>query len=300
MRIAALLLAALALPVYAQRYVRESIGTAKKAPIDGPSLYNMPVAQWVGEKLVFMPKARMLQEFGYKLVEPEQPYEVVGTVVTISTVTQTPDGYTLELATEDGRRLTSRLLNVLLDDISVSEFAPVRDIEWARQRWLGKQVWLRPSPYRVELMIYDAAIDELDSIEVKNLSAVTVTDVVASDEEHAPVRLVMRTKSAEEGYVDVTIYEAPRDAILSSLRHHSRAFFEDDPRLKYKWPVKIWNAIEQQKVFAGMTKEQVRLSWGHPSDIKKTISSGKTREQWVFGRLGYVYFTDGIVTLIQN
>jgi hypothetical protein len=202
--------------------------------------------------------------------------------------------------TDDGAPISTRLLDTLLDDMSISELAPVRDIEWARQRWVGKQVWLKPAPYRVELMTYDAENDKWDSIKVKNASAVTVIDAVASDDAHAPVRLIMRTKNSEEGYIDVSVMNASPDALLNGSAHYENHFFETDPRLKYKWSPKVWAAIEAQKVFVGMTREQACLSWGTPSDINKTSSGGKTREQWVFGRLGYLYFVDGLLSSVQN
>lgn len=70
--------------------------------------------------------------------------------------------------------------------------------------------------------------------------------------------------------------------------------------------------IRERKVEIGMTKNEVTLSWGRPSDINKTIGSGYYSEQWVYGGyssagsgsfspMGFVYFNDsGRVTTIQN
>lgn len=290
-----------ALSVAQSGYVRDSVGSRKtSAAKSGPSLYNLPFDRWRGEKLVFAPKSRGLREYGYNLVEPEQPYALVGEVVTVTDVERGPDGYIIRMVTGDGALISTRLLDSPFDDISISDLAPLRDIEWARQRWLGKQVWLKPSPYRVELMTYDAETDKWDSISVKNATAVTVIDVVASNEVHAPVRMIMRTKDGDEGYVDVSVFDAPPNSLLNAGAHFDRHFFETDPRTKHQWSIKTWAAIEQQKVFVGMTREQARLSWGTPSSINKTTVAGKTREQWVFGRLGYLYFTDGILTGIHN
>jgi hypothetical protein len=282
-------------------YVRDSIGKQKTATRIGPSLYNLPFEQWKGEKLVFAPKSYGLQKFGYRLVEPEQPYDsMVGKVVTVTDVARVTDGYVVRLVTDDGAPISTRLFDSFLDDISILELGPVRDIEWARRRWLGKHVWLKPALCRAEQMPYDVELDKWDSVPGKNASAVTVIDVVASDDAHAPVRLIMRTKGGEEGYIDISVMNAPPYALLNGAAQYEHRFFENDPRLKYKWPSKVWAAIEQQKVFVGMTREQARLSWGRPCDINKTTSGGKTREHWVFGHRRFLYFIDGLLSVIRD
>jgi hypothetical protein len=68
--------------------------------------------------------------------------------------------------------------------------------------------------------------------------------------------------------------------------------------------------IEQRKIAAqkkregvriGMTPEDVRASsWGKPDHINRTTSAYGTREQWVYGSGGYLYFEDGILMTFQN
>ncbi|OAS18906.1 hypothetical protein [Paenibacillus oryzisoli] len=51
----------------------------------------------------------------------------------------------------------------------------------------------------------------------------------------------------------------------------------------------------------GMTAEQVEKStWGKPSRTNKTTTKYGTSEQWVYERMGYIYFEDGKVTAIQT
>lgn len=50
----------------------------------------------------------------------------------------------------------------------------------------------------------------------------------------------------------------------------------------------------------GMTEDEVLAStWGAPTKRNKTTTSSHEREQWVYSD-GYIYFTDGIVTSIQE
>ena len=55
-------------------------------------------------------------------------------------------------------------------------------------------------------------------------------------------------------------------------------------------------------VRVGMTAEQVlkETSWGKPRSINRTTNAHGTREQWVYGYPNYLYFTNGVLTSIQN
>ena len=41
-------------------------------------------------------------------------------------------------------------------------------------------------------------------------------------------------------------------------------------------------------------------SWGRPDSVNRTTTSAGTREQWVYGSRNYLYFTNGVLTAIQN
>jgi hypothetical protein len=76
-------------------------------------------------------------------------------------------------------------------------------------------------------------------------------------------------------------------------------FTESDPRKEYKWSASTWKLIEEGKVKIGMSREQVRLSWGEPKDINSTITRRGTSEQWVYSG-NYLYFENGKLTTIQD
>lgn len=50
----------------------------------------------------------------------------------------------------------------------------------------------------------------------------------------------------------------------------------------------------------GFTKQMCIESWGQPYDINRTITSGGTHEQWVYGIGRYLYFEGNILTAIQD
>ncbi|MBI3422518.1 MAG: hypothetical protein HY011_06225 [Acidobacteria bacterium] len=71
-------------------------------------------------------------------------------------------------------------------------------------------------------------------------------------------------------------------------------FLTEDPKAKYKWPARIWTAIENNRVISGMTAEQVRMSWGEPEKTVRTAMG----EQWTFAA-GVLTFRNGVLTGIQ-
>ena len=52
----------------------------------------------------------------------------------------------------------------------------------------------------------------------------------------------------------------------------------------------------------GMSADTVlkKTSWGQPSSVNRTTTAAGTREQWVYGGGNYLYFTNGVLTAIQN
>jgi hypothetical protein len=65
------------------------------------------------------------------------------------------------------------------------------------------------------------------------------------------------------------------------------------------WPASITKAVIARQIKFGMSREQVRMSWGEPDDINRTVIPGHVSEQWIYGSQ-YVYFTNGAVTAWQD
>ena len=55
-------------------------------------------------------------------------------------------------------------------------------------------------------------------------------------------------------------------------------------------------------VRVGMSKKTVleKTNWGKPLEVNTTTTSAGTREQWVYGSQSYLYFVNGVLTVIQN
>ncbi len=82
-------------------------------------------------------------------------------------------------------------------------------------------------------------------------------------------------------------------------------FFKEDPS-KLKEKIALLDRTngrrsERGGVKVGMSEEQVLASsWGKPSAINKTITSGIVSEQWVYPGYNYLYFSNGVLTVIQK
>lgn len=70
-----------------------------------------------------------------------------------------------------------------------------------------------------------------------------------------------------------------------------------------KYPPEVQNRIRQGEVSLGMTPEQVRYSWGSPTEVNvlKPAEGGKMREEWVYKNIFStmtLVFTEGRLTEI--
>lgn len=57
-----------------------------------------------------------------------------------------------------------------------------------------------------------------------------------------------------------------------------------------EWTKETCKDVSNGTISMGMTKDQVRASWGVPSDINRTVTEYGGSEQWVYGSSRYVYF----------
>ena len=101
------------------------------------------------------------------------------------------------------------------------------------------------------------------------------------------------------------IEEEKRNAVLQEQQRKQQA--EEDAKLEKrrqdmaKFIEKNCASIENDRVRIGMNKETFRLCFGvSPTKINTTATANGTHEQWVYPDGRYYYFTNGILTAIQN
>ena len=73
------------------------------------------------------------------------------------------------------------------------------------------------------------------------------------------------------------------------------------------WSDATKDKVRSKKVTVGMTSEQVKLAFGEPSKVNRTVTASGVREQWIYGSYSrytkpwaYLYLTNGRVTSWQD
>jgi len=101
--------------------------------------------------------------------------------------------------------------------------------------------------------------------------------------------------------VDWDAIDQAYEAHLLELRQER---FEVIRKNHPSWTIEDCELITDKKIRLGMTDEMVRLSWGRPSDINRSVGVWGVHEQWIY-RIGeytrnYLYFRNGILTSWQT
>ena len=272
-------------------------------------------SSWVGMRFVILPQSRAVQHYGYQELYrdtdkdfaplPYAPY--AGRIARVLRIEQGhgPGGEVLDeadLQLED----TKETIHGDIDHGVMNDVAPAMDVENAKKQYVGRTLWLASDHLRA----YDAKKDVSDApsspalqqafkrINIKQYSPVRVLDVVPGWYASAPVRFLVQAEAAREtGYVDVHMSDTN---VLLGLQAEARfgdVFLETDPRNVYAWPAKVWAAIEARQVFAGMTAQQVRFSWGAPKSVRVVDPA---QEQWTYAPDYRLALKNGILAVITK
>jgi hypothetical protein len=291
-----LLILLLALNTVAQTpFVRDgSIGQPPlKSESESKQFGTLEIKDWVGQRFILLPQSKKSQSYGYQAFSPALPYDKwVGKTLTVVEVTTKTITKEVILRAADGKTLRAKAYGD-----SIHSIAPLRDLEYARSNWLGKTLWIRDSG---GLVSWNESTQEFGSVMTKRFSALVVMDVVASFNNDAPIRLILKTTKEEVGFRDVNATGTNIDMRLRKHRRYADVFFERDPQTIRNWPPEIWSAIEEGRVVIGMTPEEARMSWGNPKSVNRTVTALGVDEQWVYNDLTFIYFRDGKVTAVQN
>lgn len=253
-----------------------------------------PIEKWVGEKFIFLPRPKSTQEYGYQDFKggkgsyDHPTYEEC--VGRIGTITKSSDRE-ITIKMDDNEQIYTARVTLL----SVDDIAPLADIDNARAKFLGRTLWYS----KKELSAYDNEAEEFGSVKIKKYSPVKISDIIAGWYNHEPVRFILQTPAGEEGFQDVNLTGTNVSSGLRDLNRFDDYFLTKDPRKTYKWAKKVWAAIEEGKVFIGMTAEQARMSWGKPEEVNRTITGNVKHEQWIYGN-SYLYFENALLSGIQN
>ena len=81
-----------------------------------------------------------------------------------------------------------------------------------------------------------------------------------------------------------------------------KAYEEKQAKQQAAWKAEAARLAALPGVRIGMSADAVltKSSWGKPASVNRTTTAAGTREQWVYGSSNYLYFTNGVLTAIQN
>lgn len=270
-----------------------SIGNKKKVISEDKGLFSfVPFERWTGKKFMVLPQSKNLRKYGYQ--DFGASYEELC-------------GHIIQVTTVDGSGISAKVSFVDLNtgdkyndirsfDETVHDICLLRDLDNAKSFYEGKKIWYRNR----SISTYDENTDKFASIELTNLCPLEIKKIVAGWYEHEPIRFIFETEDGQTGFCDFNLSDTNVGGILKGGSKPEESFFMEDPFAKYNYDAKTWEAVKNRRIFIGMSKEQVVLSWGEPNEINRTNTQHSSSEQWVYANYNYVYFENNLVTSIQN
>lgn len=184
-------------------------------------------------------------------------------------------GYFWQIEIE-GEKYYARWIPVVPDYLESSYF--LGDLDLAT-KLTGKKIWVVKQKLITPEKEIQVRVGHLDEVEVIGIDTKSYGH---GFDGASPFWFRIKTADGKEGLV-------PYD---------KRFFFIEDP-IKQSWNPAIIEAIRSRNIKLGMTPEQVRLSWGNPERINRTVAANTVLEQWIYGRQ-YLYIENGKVRSFQD
>jgi len=260
---------------------------------------NVNIEQWTGQSFTFLSLPADKQSAGYEIFTEDQatlgfqgdasvriPYaQHVGKQVTVTEVAPFATGYdqseyVVHMTVNDtGEKLLGRSMRGQVTGLVLTS-----DLTNARQQFLGKTIY--PKLRELSGTISQAVATTIGS-------PVTVVDVYAGNQTQEPIWLIVSV-NGEKAILPINYsWTNMSTQSWTQTPPWQDALFMEDPRISLGGSHDLWTQIETGNVEEGMTKDQVRLSWGKPLSIEANDSV------WIYGNQKLIFDGD-VLHSIKN
>jgi hypothetical protein len=251
---------------------------------------NLTVEQWAGHSFVFLALPADKQAAGYEIYTEDQATrgfqgdssvriayaEHVGKQVTVTQVVPFTTGdnqydYMVHMLVNDtGEKLVGRTVRGQLEG-----FVLAADLKNARQQFLGKTIY--PKLRNLSGLYIPGSDPNPTKVETQIGGPATVIDVYSGIQTWEPIWLVV-SANGQKAILPIAYSwtNMPGNAWTQSPPWQE-ALFMQDPRLSSGWSQEVWNQIGSGNIQEGMTKEQIKLSWGKP------VRTESDDAVWIYG-----------------
>jgi hypothetical protein len=283
-----------------------SVNTVKQDTIKQlppPDYYE--IGSWPGKQFVVLEKPTIYCTYGYELYTcPEIDSCRGGSVDTLliskyhrarcdrfagnrlKALAVTAHGSEWIVSFEDaksGMTLYARTTKGILGELALED-----DLDGAKKRFLGKIVFSA----RGFITAFTKGGASVTKVKLQDSLRVYDVRFGLTPLPTKPIWLMVESHQGNKGAIPV-FYSWTN--VKKELRGQGNPWdddvFETSPERLYTIDAATWDIINSHTVRAGMTRNEVRLSWGAPLSTKTETLDGKERECWVY-RAQRLYFDE--------
>jgi hypothetical protein len=271
-----------------------------KRPVAAKTVPGQPqaleVTAWAGNKFVLLEKPVLYCGYGYELYSSPLLDAARGPVDTahftgyrrarcdvfagrtLTAVAVTKKGAEYVVAFSDP--VSGKKLYAKTAALTCHEVAYALDREAAEKRWLNKNV------FSARGYITDFSGNNPVTVKVDLRDSLLVTGVKfgLTPLPAKPLWLEVEGRAGARGVIPLNFSWTN---VAKKLRHQGNAWdddlYETSPAVMCDAGSGLWETINEHHVTVTMTREQVRMSWGRPLDMKKTcVYNNVQRECWTY------------------
>jgi hypothetical protein len=294
-----------ALTIVSMTWYSHSLTPAKKMPSTSgvssagfDSSHAVTVQQWLGKKFIVLDKPKLFRKFGYELyltkdlstavkhidtsMETDKHHlrydKYCGTTMKVFAVEPIAGEWLISFSPDgSGPPVYAKTHKGAIEGIACAE-----DLDKASAQWIGRTVYSR----RRFIDTYDSVGGTFGTIKVNIQDRLKVTAVRwgTTPLPPKPLWLCVTTNDKDAGIIPIT--QTWTNVMADKINGASpweEDIFEKNPLEIYSWDSSTWSAINNHTIVSGMSKEQVRVSWGQPHRVMMDTTSKRCAEQWMYG-----------------